>query len=438
MSAEQIVLTDDQSAALDKIDAGYGHGRCFLLTGNAGSGKTTLMQSFARRMLDRGLSIAFTAPTHKAVSVLSRKLAEAGIDGVDCRTIHSLLSLKPRPHGDRLVFEREGNAPPVMADIVVVDECSMVNEQIFRHIKRHLPVSFVLFVGDPAQLPPVGEIESQTFSTPNKAHLTSIVRQAADNPIIQTANVIRMSQGGAADWSWCEQNALETGMGVFLPKSAAYGWMHKAFTSDKFDQDPDYFRYLAWTNRRVSEMNELIRSWRYGSDIPTPFMPGERAMFRAPLIREKSVLFSTNEEATVLKIEAATIQCDFPDTDAVSGWTVPTATWKITMLNRSGVTHEVHAPQNDRQFQQILNRLKDEAAESKFRWKHFHDFKSTFAQLQAIYCLTIHNSQGATFSNIFCDVPDIRRREQQNLLETQQLAYVAATRPSHRLILVGV
>ena len=47
--------------------------------------------------------------------------------------------------------------------------------------------------------------------------------------------------------------------------------MKKAFTSPEFDADPDSFRYLAWTNSRVRQVNEMIQGWRYGANIPTPF-----------------------------------------------------------------------------------------------------------------------------------------------------------------------
>ena len=158
-------LTADQADALRDIEAAFEPGGIYLLTGHAGSGKTYLMQRLTKNMLARKRSVILSAPTHKAVAVLKRKLDEAKIQGVTCRTIQSVLSLRPKPRTDRLIFERSRGAEPVTADVVVIDECSMVDSDLYRHIKRHLPNAFVLFVGDPAQLPPVGEIESQSFST---------------------------------------------------------------------------------------------------------------------------------------------------------------------------------------------------------------------------------------------------------------------------------
>ena len=438
MTVSTVILTEDQETALSQITAAVNPGERYLLTGHAGSGKTTMMQHFARAMLERGKSIVLTAPTHKAVSVLARKLAEAEI-AVDCRTIHSLLSLKPRPHGDRLVFERDRHAEPVTSDIVVVDECSMVDEQLFRQIRRHLPLAFVLFIGDPAQLPPVGEVDSLTFGIKGHSHLSTIVRQAAGNPILHAANTIRESQGKNADWSWCVKSALNTGMGVFKPKtSEIYKWMEKAFTSAAFEEDPDAFRYLAWTNRRVEEINNLVRRWRYGTHIPTPFMVGERAMFRAPLIIANNLLFMTNEEATVIAIERSQFERSISSEPGVAGWIASLSSWAVTLRSRGGTEYTVHMPADDRAFNQVIARFKDEAANASIRWKQMHEFQSSVARLQAIYSLTVHTSQGSTFGSTFADISDMRKRQSTNLLEMQKLLYTAATRPSQRLILVNI
>jgi exodeoxyribonuclease-5 len=430
-------LTVDQAEALRNIEAAYEPGGYFLLTGHAGSGKTYLMQRLTKSMKAKSRRIVLSAPTHKAVAVLARKLVGANIKDVPCRTIHSVLSLTPKPRTDRLVFERDRDAEPVTADVVVVDECSMVDLELFRHIRRHLPNAFILFIGDPAQLPPIGEAESQTFSTTNHSHLTTIVRQAAGNPILEAAGVIRGSQGGPSDWSWLKQSAQPSGHGVFLPGDAAHRWMRKAFTSEEFEADPDAFRYLAWTNRRVNQINETIRRWRYGDNIPTPFMPGESALFRAPVIVEDSIIIANNQEAKVLAIDKSTLSHDIEEATGVPKWTATIPTWLIRLRDTDGSEKTVHMVADVDEFQKAIARIKDEAEKSRFRWKHLHEFQQSYAKLQSIYSLTVHTSQGGTFGSVFVDLPDIRRREQTNLLEAQQMLYVAATRASKRLVVVG-
>ena len=429
-------LTDDQAAALRDIEAAFEPGGIYLLTGYAGTGKTYLMQRLTKNMLAKKRKVILSAPTHKAVAVLARKMAEAKIEGVTCRTIHSVLSLKPKPRADRLVFERSRNAEPVTADVVVIDEASMVDSDLYRNIKRHLPNAFVLFVGDPAQLPPVGEVESLAFGTKNRSNLTTIVRQAAGNPILEAAGIIRKSQGGPVDLSWCKHAPID-GQGIFLPGRSANEWIKRAFTSREFDADPDSFRYLAWTNQRVHEVNEMIRRWRYGDNIPTPFMPGESALFRQPLIEQDTMIFANNQEAKVVSIKRGTFTQSIKEADGIPGWTASIPSWEITLKDADGIDRIVHMHADNLAFQRVVARIKDEAAESRIRWKHLHEFQQNLAQLQSIYALTVHKSQGGTYGTVFVDLPDIRRREQDNSLEAQQMLYVAVTRPSKRLIVVG-
>jgi exodeoxyribonuclease-5 len=154
----------------------------FYLAGYAGTGKTTIAQRLAE---DAG-EVVFAAFTGKAALVLRGK----GCKGAS--TIHSLIY---KPDEDlergltRFVLNRDG--PASAADLIVIDEVSMVGEDIGRDL-----LSFgrkVLVLGDPAQLPPVGGEGFFTKRTPDFM-LTEIHRQAADNPILQLATIVR--EGG--------------------------------------------------------------------------------------------------------------------------------------------------------------------------------------------------------------------------------------------------
>ena len=195
-----ITLNEDQARALRELEASIVMRRPHLLTGHAGSGKTTLIQVLATRWAHK--KVVLCGPTHKACEVLSRKLRAAGIKIPVC-TIHSLLSLRPKAEGARQVFVRRPKAPPVIADLVIIDEASMLDASMMRHIELWLAEIAVVFVGDPAQLPPVGEAGSRCFATIPESHLRGIVRQAEGNPIIAASAVVRASQVAAVpDWSW--------------------------------------------------------------------------------------------------------------------------------------------------------------------------------------------------------------------------------------------
>ena len=161
----------------------------FRLFGYAGTGKTTLARHFAE-----GLDgdVQFAAFTGKAAQVLRSKGAK------NARTIHSLIY---RPRGEEELEDEETGKTSVApafslnrssavskAELIVVDECSMVDEALGKDL-----LSFgtpVLVLGDPGQLPPISGGGYFTDAEPDFL-LTEIHRQAKDNPIIRLAMDVR-------------------------------------------------------------------------------------------------------------------------------------------------------------------------------------------------------------------------------------------------------
>lgn len=166
-----------------------GRPQIFRLFGYAGTGKTTLARYFAEHVDGQ---VQFAAFTGKAAQVLRSKGA------VNARTIHSLIY---RPRGEEAVedeatgktsmsptFSLNRQSPVARARLIIVDECSMVDEQLGRDL-----LSFgtpVLVLGDPAQLPPISGGGFFTEHEPDFL-LTEIHRQARDNPIIRLALDVR-------------------------------------------------------------------------------------------------------------------------------------------------------------------------------------------------------------------------------------------------------
>ena len=161
----------------------------FRLFGYAGTGKTTLAIEISR-MVDG--DCRFASFTGKAALVMRKK----GCHGAT--TLHSLI-YKPRRKNrgdedadkDIPMWELNPDSALAEADLLIIDECSMVGEDLGKDV-----LSFrtpVLVLGDPAQLPPVGGAGFFTEATPN-VMLTEIYRQAADNPIVRIATMIRLGE----------------------------------------------------------------------------------------------------------------------------------------------------------------------------------------------------------------------------------------------------
>ena len=155
----------------------------FRLFGYAGTGKTTLARHIASHVDG---DVCFAAFTGKAALVLREKGCE------DASTIHSLIyrSRGSGETGPQFVLNRQSAV--ANAQLIVVDECSMVDEDLGRDL-----LGFgtpVLVLGDPAQLPPVKGAGYFT-EHPADAMLTEIHRQAKDDPIIALSALVR--EGGA-------------------------------------------------------------------------------------------------------------------------------------------------------------------------------------------------------------------------------------------------
>ena len=159
----------------------------FRLFGYAGTGKTTLARHIAEGVDG---DVSFGAFTGKAAAVLRSKGCE------DAGTIHSMIYRSregDEEEGPSFVLNRSG--PAAKADLIVIDECSMVDEELGRDL-----LSFgkpVLVLGDPAQLPPVKGGGFFTDAEPD-VMLTEVHRQAADNPIIHLSMKVR--EGGRLDY----------------------------------------------------------------------------------------------------------------------------------------------------------------------------------------------------------------------------------------------
>ncbi len=155
----------------------------FRLFGFAGTGKSTLARHLAEHVAG---DVAFAAFTGKAALVMRSKGC------ADARTIHSLIYRATDTETEEPSFVLNDDSDAARAKLIVIDECSMVDEELGRDL-----LSFgkkVLVLGDPAQLPPVRGGGFFTEAEPD-VMLRDVHRQAADNPIIRLSMAIRAGEG---------------------------------------------------------------------------------------------------------------------------------------------------------------------------------------------------------------------------------------------------
>ena len=171
-----------QDRALEHVArwlADPGQPQVFRLFGFAGTGKTTLARHLAEHVDG---DVAFGAYTGKAALVMRSKGCP------DARTIHSMIYRPKDIEGDSPTFTLNEDSPAAKANLIVIDECSMVDEEMGRDLLSFGKKTLVL--GDPAQLPPIQGGGYFTESEPD-AMLTEVHRQAADDPIVRLSMEVR-------------------------------------------------------------------------------------------------------------------------------------------------------------------------------------------------------------------------------------------------------
>lgn len=478
-------LTPAQSLAFDQLLPflqGAHAAKLAVLEGYAGTGKTYLVARLLGAL--PGLKIAVAAPTNKAVRVLRDKLVEAGVPvaeagdaeedwnsrsrspkpGCTCRSIHALLGLKLTEMDDGRQEARE-HRKSTLRDyaVVVVDECSMLDPFLFQKIVLERGTAQILFVGDPAQLPPINgkarywdhhRALSPVFDQVNfKIRLVDVVRQAADNPIIRLS--IRLRQLIEAGIKATALNLAEALPGLeTFPKAALVPGSPETliewFLSQRTDEPGTDVRIIAFTNNRVQRYNHALHRALHGATT-TRFVVGERVIVHRQCSAERQVgdgLFEedrliTSDELTVIATECQ-IHPLYPRLAAerlvLEGdrgalyrvWIAcDEAKWQREVSARFALFRQLKAEAERAATPEEHDDLKQRAADASAQgWALLR----AFAEIRHAYAMTCHKSQGSTFDCALVDFSDLSKIPDP--LQFNRALYVAATRSREYLALV--
>lgn len=191
-------LEKEQNFSLDELQRNavteaVKHG-IFILSGGPGTGKTTTINMIIRYFEAKGMDIMLAAPTGRA----AKRMTEA--TGFEAKTIHRLLELNGSFLEDRKKARFEKNEEnPLEADVIIIDEMSMVDTHLFYALLKAVPMgSRLILVGDVNQLPSVGPgqvlrdlMESEAYAL---VVLQKIFRQATESDIVVNAHKINRGE----------------------------------------------------------------------------------------------------------------------------------------------------------------------------------------------------------------------------------------------------
>ena len=452
----EATLTEDQRAASEAFAewlAKPADGTPFLLGGYAGTGKTFLSMRFLSLVEAAGLCWTVVAPTHKAVGVLRHHLELIGLQPTWYpSTLHRLLRLKLRREGDRERCEETGQTASALEPLhlVLVDEASMVDGQLLA-ITLRCAQPFrcrLVFVGDPAQLPPVGEKASPVFSLSRvcQATLTHVVRH--QGPVLRLATGVRLGALPCRRPPLLPPHRTDLGMVSLLDREEWLLAAQMALRRSAETQNPDLARLLCYTNRTLERLVPIARRALHGPLADTmPILPGEVLITRSAVMaqacmeeaqapEDPEMCLGSNREVMVMDV--------VPGQFALAEWCPGLsqhleATIETLMVRVEGgdgqLTLRLLPPIGSASrlaLDQVLQqcRLAARSAdkrEARGLWRHFFRLRDAFASLGPAAVLTVHRSQGSTFGEVFV-AQDVFWPKEEQL--RRQLVYVAVSRAS--------
>lgn len=412
-----IVLTEDQQAAYQAIVGFLSNptSRTFVLKGFAGTGKSTLVNTFLGNLestlktvkfltqTDQFWEVQLTATTHKACEALE------AITGRSVKTIQSFLGLvvdtNYQTRKTSLVLK--SNTKIIKNHIILIDEASQVDKDLQTKIKERTNNCKVIYIGDPAQLTPVKTNYAPVFMAGYpEVQLNEVVRQAKGNPIIDLATAFRNTVNTGEFFSFRPDGEHIRHM----PRDVFGDMLKEEFTRPGWNTSSA--KVLAFTNKKVIEFNETIRSFVQG--LPE-LQIGDHA------VCNEYINYSRNGKSCNLKTEQTVLITDLSPAIGfgVHGW----------LVQMNGI-QEAFMPKTRESKQALLRKFRQEE-----KWDEIHIVETSWIDLRAVYACTVHKSQGSTYDKVFIDLDDISKCNDGNTIA--RMMYVAVSRARNNVYLTG-
>lgn len=441
-----MILTDGQSSGLYKVrnvlSTPWHERKHQVICGPAGTGKTFLL----RQVLDlvKDMQIAFCAPTHQAKSVLSEMV------GREAHTIHALMKIHPETYEDTFDFKQSDTPDLESLDVLVIDEVSMLDGLIFDIIMRTIPSKcLIIGMGDPYQIQPVkndpGNISPIFFDERfERIMLTEIVRQSADNPIIQVATAIRKTGCHVYD---CHGDDPEVGI---YQHSNLNTFMKKYFEVVKTPEDMLKHKMMSYTNNVVDTFNGLIRQRVY--DTTEPVVVGEYLVMQEPVYQViefdgkkiTELKFHNGETVKVLEIvggQESVGRLHLPHCPHLDPIHIKYYTLKLQSVTEQTIYNidVIYDSESESDLSFYLHcvaghyrkqKAKLSSGEMKAAWRKFWALKERFKDVKGAAVCTFHKSQGSTYESAFIITSKLHLADPKI---QKQLEYVAVTRAKNRV-----
>lgn len=391
-----------------------------IISGPGGVGKTHLMGALIDDILPRYFEtcalmgipaqydeVKMTATTNKAAEVVAIATSRP------TDTVHSYLNLKVQDDfstGESKLIQTK-NWTVHHKTIVFVDECSMVDTPLDRMISEGTCDCKIVFVGDHRQLAPVKE----TISPIYRRNLPFFELTEDMRTQIPEIKALKAQMMETVDTGIFKPIKIVPGIIDLLDNTTMPQQIQAVFGSQTHAS-----RILAYTNYRVMEYNDYIRSIR---GLPGEYTAGE-FLVNNTAIRLKNRMLSVEEELTIRSVSPVT-------EDLLIEPGVALTIRRATLETQLGELFDNVPLPVDREH---FTELKKYYARKKNWERHFH-LKNTYPDLRQRDAATIHKSQGSTYESVFIDLGNISTCNIPD--QVARMLNVAVGRPQKRIFLYG-
>lgn len=398
-----MILSEKQKEAIRTIN----DNNVTIITGGPGTGKTTIIKSIIEIYKTKKYKIVLCAPTGRA----AKRMTET--TGEEAQTLHRLLEIGKVDDDVFYKKDKDFEGAPIDADIIIVDEMSMVDMFVMSYLLDciYLGTKLIL-VGDTDQLPSVGPgsvlkdiISSEKIST---VHLDKIFRQAARSKIIVNAHRVNngqkfiqkddseLSENAKEDFFFIKENNQEKILEQVL--SLCNGRLKKFGDYDFFEN----IQVLTPTKKGMLGTKELNKSLQQELNPPREGEPEKASMGVIFRIGDRIMQTKNNYDMYWERREGDSIETG----NGVFNGEIGT----ITNINEKE------------------KNIRIKFDDDKVCWYEFNDLE----QIDHSYCITIHKAQGSEFDVVIMIVP-----QAAPMLLTRNLLYTGLTRAKKLLIVIG-
>lgn len=444
-------FTGQQQQALELISDFLSHPsqQFFTLKGYAGTGKTYVTSAVALALKHK--KVAVTAPSNNAVEVIRSKMKVLDPEierRISFLTLHKYLGLKMETWEDEQHLVYCDRNEDKKFDVVMVDECSMVGKKMFNIIRFRKKSAKWIFIGDPAQLEPVGEESSPCFShVDSQYELTEVVRSDTSNPVSALVNNVRRLVDGsnasiaqiAPSFTSSYPNHQQFGVWCYghSDRKVWYDQLLRAFSSPKAIDNGNFARVITWRNATERMINSYVRNKLFITD--QHYVTGETIFTKDVVMREGTVVIST---ATSLLIKEVKVIEKVPRFEYEGFPTVSLPGYRLDVEVNGGdkvmieVIHPQYLVKWSEYKKEVAQQIKQQSKSARqySMWKEYWDIFGAIPEVSYRYALTVRRSQGMTINNIFPCYADLMSAPEG--MSKYRNLYVALSRASERVIML--